>query len=109
MMARKTVTWKHGSSLDGVHLKTLVVTRSKAITPMSVATQLERGGRRLRTRTKLIRPDGITCTADRASTEAPIRAGVQPWNLNVERRRNYFGVGFRFIEIGKELTKDIGK
>jgi len=31
------------------------------------------------------------------------------WNLNVERRRNYFGVGFGFIEIGKELTKYIGK
>lgn len=31
------------------------------------------------------------------------------WNLNVERRRNYFGVGFGFIEIGKELTKYVGK
>ena len=31
------------------------------------------------------------------------------WNLNVEHRRNYFGVGFGFIEIGKELTKYIGK
>ncbi len=31
------------------------------------------------------------------------------WNLNVERRRNYWGVGFGFIEIGKELTKYIGK
>ena len=31
------------------------------------------------------------------------------WNLNVEHRRSYFGVGFGFIEIGKELTKYIGK
>jgi hypothetical protein len=31
------------------------------------------------------------------------------WNLNVENRRDYFGVGFGFIEIGKELTKYIGK
>jgi hypothetical protein len=31
------------------------------------------------------------------------------WNLNVERRRNYWGVGFGFIEIGKELTKYMGK
>jgi hypothetical protein len=31
------------------------------------------------------------------------------WNLNVEHRRNYFGVGFGFIEIGKELSKFIGK
>jgi hypothetical protein len=29
------------------------------------------------------------------------------WNLNVERRRNYFGVGFGFIEVGKELAKYI--
>lgn len=27
------------------------------------------------------------------------------WNLNVERKRNYFGIGFGFIEIAKELTK----
>jgi hypothetical protein len=31
------------------------------------------------------------------------------WNLNVENRRRYFGVGFGFIEIGKELTKYIPK
>lgn len=31
------------------------------------------------------------------------------WNLNVERRRTYFGVGFGFIEIGKELTKHIAR
>jgi len=31
------------------------------------------------------------------------------WNLNVEHRRSYFGVGFGFIEIGKELTKYVGK
>jgi len=31
------------------------------------------------------------------------------WNSNVEHRRNYFGVGFDFIEMGKELTKYIGK
>jgi len=27
------------------------------------------------------------------------------WNLNVDRKRNYFGIGFGFIEIAKELTK----
>ena len=31
------------------------------------------------------------------------------WNLNVDRRRNYVAVGFGFIEIGKELTKYIGR
>ncbi|HEY7617181.1 MAG TPA: hypothetical protein VH744_10285, partial [Terriglobales bacterium] len=31
------------------------------------------------------------------------------WNLNVERRRTYFGVGFGFIEIGKELSKHIAR
>ena len=31
------------------------------------------------------------------------------WNLNVEHRRTYFGIGFGFIEIGKELGKYIGK
>jgi len=31
------------------------------------------------------------------------------WNLNVDRRRTYFGVGFGFIEIGKELTKYLSK
>jgi hypothetical protein len=31
------------------------------------------------------------------------------WNLNVERRRTYFAVGFGFIEIGKELAKYIPK
>jgi hypothetical protein len=31
------------------------------------------------------------------------------WNLNVEKRRSYFGVGFGFIEIGKELAKYISK
>jgi hypothetical protein len=31
------------------------------------------------------------------------------WNLNVERARAYFGVGFGFIEIGKELAKYIPK
>jgi len=30
-------------------------------------------------------------------------------NLNVERRRTYFGIGFGFIEVGKELAKYIGK
>jgi roadblock/LC7 domain-containing protein len=30
------------------------------------------------------------------------------WNLNVEQRRQYFGVGFGFIEVGKELAKYIG-
>jgi hypothetical protein len=30
-------------------------------------------------------------------------------NLNVEHRRTYFGVGFGFIEVGKELAKYIGK
>lgn len=31
------------------------------------------------------------------------------WNLNVEQRRRYFGVGFGFIEIGKELAKYVSK
>ncbi|HXJ15456.1 MAG TPA: hypothetical protein VNH19_24550 [Candidatus Limnocylindrales bacterium] len=31
------------------------------------------------------------------------------WNLNVERRRTYFAVGFGFIEIGKEVAKYIPK
>jgi hypothetical protein len=31
------------------------------------------------------------------------------WNLNVENRRTYFGVGFGFLEIGKEVVKYIGK
>ena len=31
------------------------------------------------------------------------------WNLNVEHRRSYFGVGFGFIEVGKEVTKYITK
>jgi len=31
------------------------------------------------------------------------------WDLNVEKRRTYFGVGFGFIEIGKELAKYIPK
>jgi hypothetical protein len=31
------------------------------------------------------------------------------WNLNVERRRTYFGVGFGFIEIGKEVAKYVTK
>jgi uncharacterized protein (DUF934 family) len=31
------------------------------------------------------------------------------WNLNVEKRRTYIGVGFGFIEIGKELAKYIPK
>jgi hypothetical protein len=31
------------------------------------------------------------------------------WNLNVERRRTYFAVGFGFIEIGKEVAKYIAK
>lgn len=31
------------------------------------------------------------------------------WNLNVEERRTYFGVGFGFIEIGKEVAKYVTK
>jgi hypothetical protein len=31
------------------------------------------------------------------------------WNLNVEHRRQYFGVGFGFIEIGKEVAKYVAK
>jgi hypothetical protein len=31
------------------------------------------------------------------------------WNLNVEGRRTYFGVGFGFIEIGKEVAKYVTK
>jgi len=31
------------------------------------------------------------------------------WNLNVERRRNYFAVGFGFIEIGKEVAKYVSR
>ena len=31
------------------------------------------------------------------------------WNLNVEKRRTYFGVGFGFIEIGKEVAKYVTK
>jgi hypothetical protein len=31
------------------------------------------------------------------------------WNLNVERRRTYFAVGFGFIEIGKDVAKYVSK
>jgi hypothetical protein len=31
------------------------------------------------------------------------------WNLNVEKRRTYFGVGFGFIEVGKEVAKYVSK
>jgi hypothetical protein len=31
------------------------------------------------------------------------------WNLNVEHRRTYLGVGFGFIEVGKEVAKYISK
>jgi len=31
------------------------------------------------------------------------------WNLNVEKRRSYFGVGFGFLEVGKEVAKYVSK